>query len=295
MSKCVWRLMMLVLLSALLACKGGNQDEVKNVARQFMSSLQQQDISRMRIYYPTVDNIDIFYASDTALITQVIKEDDQVYRVEVMSFYLNDDSQVEKKAVSLFIRPDSENRPAHSKYHIFDSYGLCSWNSYPHAKFAIHTGCLMKSGQMTDQQLVYRLRVAKDLLFYFSKLMYQDLEQNVRITQTILTQADGNMAHGRALVENRSDYTLPDLRYIIVYYDSNNEIVAEDKGWITKTPIESGQTVSFDFIPYYVSLVNNADFRIDFDMDLILQFVMDDDIYSGNEYEDFITKKLIDI
>lgn len=148
---------------------------------------------------------------------------------------------------------------------------------------------------LTDQQAIYRLRVAKDLLFYFSKLMYLDLEENIRVTHTRILEKDKQQAHGSAVVENGSDYTLPDLKYIIVYYDDNDRKIGEQSGWVTQTPFESGKSVAFDFYTNYDEVAASADFKLDFDLDLIMQFVMEDDVYTGREYDEFVSKKLIDI
>lgn len=275
------------------ACAGKAKTEVAMSAREFMAAYKDQDIAQMRIYYPEIDNIDIFYASDTSFIEDIIKlNDGGDYQVNVVSVYLTDENKPEMQNIVLFMMPgDTDNTP----YRIVDSHGIASWKSYPHYKFAVQTGCITPDKDFTDQQAIYRLRVAKDLLFYFSKLMYQDLEENIRLTGTQFFEQGQQQAHGRALVENGSDYTLPDLKYVILYYDDDNRKIGEQSGWVTQSPLESGKTVAFEFITTFEKEAATADFRLDFDLDLIMEFVMDDDVYTGNEYEEFTSKKLIDI
>lgn len=275
------------------ACTGKTKTEVAESARGFMAAYKEQDIAQMRIYYPDIDNIDIFYASDTAFIEEVIPlSDSGDYQVDIVSVYMTEDNGPEMQHVTLFMTNTGQKQPA---YRITDSYGIASCKSYPHYKFAVQTGCLVPDSDLTDQQAIYRLRVAKDLLFYFSKLMYQDLEQNIRVTHTRILEQGKLNAHGSALVENSSDYTLPDLKYIIVYYDDNDRKVGEQSGWVTQAPFESGKTVSFEFFTTFDEAAATADFRLDFDLDLIMQFVMEDDVYTGREYDEFVSKKLIDI
>lgn len=275
------------------SCADEAKTKVANSAEEFMAAYHDQDIARMRVVYPGIDNIEIFYASDTSFIESITPlSSSGEYQVEVVSLYLNQENTPEIQNVTLFFVPvDNKEQP----FQISDSYGIASWSSYPHYNFAVQTGCMRSSNDLTDQQAMQRLRVAKDLLFYFSKLMYQDLEENIRLTQTTILEQKNQRAHGKAIVENQSDYTLPDLKYIIVYYDENDRKIGEEGGWVTQSPIESGQKIAFDFVTSFDKEAATADFKLDFDLNLIMEFVMGDDVYTGREYEEFVTKKLIDI
>lgn len=275
------------------SCSGGDKAKVEESTRSFMSAYKEQDIEQMRVYYPAIDNIEIFFASDTSFIEEVIPVNRSGdYQVNVTSIYMNEDNSPEMQHIILFLQPVDEQK---RDFRITDSQGIASWKSYPHYKFAVQTGCITPAADLTDQQAIYRLRVAKDLLFYFSKLMYLDLEDNIRVTHTRILEKDKQQAHGSAVVENGSDYTLPDLKYIIVYYDDNDRKIGEQSGWVTQTPFESGKSVTFDFYTNYDEVAATADFKLDFDLDLIMQFVMEDDVYTGREYDEFVSKKLIDI
>lgn len=282
------------LLFALIlqSCSQSNQNSVLNSTKQFLAALKAQDIAGMRVVYPDIDNLDIFYASDTAFIESITPLDSNGYRVDVVSFYLNEEKGLETQNIIFFFYPASVKS---SVYQIKDSYGVSSWTNYPHYKFALQTGCLASDAELSDQQAMYRLRVAKDLLFYFSKLMYQDLEEHVRIINPAVVMKNKLGASGEAVVENLSEYTLPDLRYKIIYYDDDDRKIAEDTGWVTQQPLESGQKVHFKFATSFDQNASTADFQLDFDLNLILEFVLHDDIYTGEEYKQFITKKLINI
>ena len=47
------------------SCSRGNQSKVESLASAFLSALQHQNVELMRIYYPDINNVEIFYACDT--------------------------------------------------------------------------------------------------------------------------------------------------------------------------------------------------------------------------------------
>ncbi|MGL4293509.1 MAG: hypothetical protein ACRCSQ_08035 [Bacteroidales bacterium] len=282
-----------LVLILIQSCADGSRNRVEEQAVEFMEAYRGQDIARMRLLYPAIDNIDVFVASDTSFVSHVIPMSREgEFQVEVVSIYMTENNTPEVQNVMLFFEPIDSKRKG---YRIYDSKGIASWNNYPHSQFAVETGCIDPRADMTDQQATYRLRVAKDLLFYFSKLMYKELEENIHLTQTHILDHQNQHAKGKAVVENASDYTLPDLKYVIVYYDDQDQKIGEEGGWVTQSPIESGQVVAFEFETSYDKQATTADFKLDFDLELILQFVLNDDIYNGSEYEAFVNKKLIDI
>lgn len=274
-------------------CSGGDKSKVEKSVQGFMNAYKEQNIEQMRVYYPTIDNIEIFYASDTSFIEEIVPiANTDNYEVKVASFYINEENNPEMQSLTFFIQPAKGQKHG---FRIVDSQGLGSWRSYPHYKFAVQTGCITPTMTLSDQQASQRLRVAKDLLFYFSKLMYHDLEANIRVKQTKILEQDKKKAHASVIVENTSDYTLPDLKYHIVYYDEKERKIGEESGWVTQEPFESGKAIEFEFYSNYDEATASADFKLDFDLDLIMQFVLEDDAYTGREYEEFIAEKLIDI
>lgn len=282
---------MMILLSLMFfACHTNRQTEAEDTARQFMAALKEQNLERMRDLYPGIQNIEIFYASDTSYIEKSTLLSEEVVQVDALSKYLNEEGNMESKHIVLLLMPIEKDR-----YEIIDSYGICSWENYPHAEFAVHTGCMSPDDKLTDQQAIKQLDVAKNLLFYYSKLLYKDLKENIRIVSSSITEQNAYEAKGVAYVENGSEYTLPDLRYIILYYDKEEQQIGEDKGWVTRDPLSSGETVTFNFMTKIVPEASNAVFQLDFDLDLILQFVMDDDIYTGEEYKQFTSVEKINI
>ena len=125
--------------------------------------------------------------------------------------------------------------------------------------------------------------------------IFHRMENNIIVTDKRLISKDLNHAMGCAIVINNTEFSLPDLKYVITYYDIDNKKVAEDSGWITQEPFASGDTLKFNFETNFNKKATDATFKLDFDLELILQFVMDDDIYTGDEYVAFISRKLPDI
>ena len=234
------------------SCSTSKENMAKTTASSFLVALQKQDMSGMRIYYPDIDNIEVFFACDTFVINHINPIDENGFQIKASNYYLNESKDIVVKEVILFIYPDdynaiSVNIKNNTGFYITDSYGLCSWKNYPHYEFARNTGCINDKLILSDQQAVHRLRVAKDLLFYFSKRMHNEMENNIIVTDKRLISKDLNHAMGCAIVINNTEFSLPDLKYVITYYDIDNKKVAEDSGWITQEPFASGDTLKFNF------------------------------------------------
>lgn len=290
--KQIGALTFLILTFLVVSCSNPDKEHIQATATDFMEALKNQDVQKMHELYPDITNIDIFYASDTSFLQTIELISKDVAQVNYVSQYLNEAGGMETRKVILFLKSDKDQP---NGYVIADSYGLCSWESYPHFPFAIHTGCIETDSDLTDQQAIAQLKIAKDLLFYYAKLLYQDLETNIRITSSTILEQDTQKASGRAVVANSSAYTLPDLRYVIVYYDEMNREIGNEGGWVTQEAFPSGQEISFDFVTNFDPDAATASFKLDFDLELILQFVMEDDVYSGNEYKDFVSKQMTDV
>lgn len=275
----------LCLLVGLTGCDS-NRRRAQASAQEFMKAYQEQDVERMRELYPKVDRIEIFYATDSSYLESVdpIEQSDE-YRVSFIGLCRVEGDSIETRRVALILRPADESNRA---YLIVDSEGVAAWDSYPTYAFALHTGCLAEGAALTDQQALDRLDTAQEMLFDFSTRLYDELEQNIRIMQVHVMGRDAGMVRARAVVSNDSDYTLPDLKYLIVYYDDKDAELASENGWVTQRELGSGESVTFDFLTSYNPAATSCDFKLDFDVDLIMDFVLNDDIYTGNEYAAFI-------
>ena len=142
----------LLLFSLLFfSCGQSKKTEAENTAMLFLQALKEQNLEKMRELYPGIDNIEIFYASDTAFIDKSTLLSDELILVNATSKYLNEEGKVETRHVGILLIPVVSN--ADDTYKIVDSYGICSWESYPHANFAVHTGCISPEDRLTDQQI----------------------------------------------------------------------------------------------------------------------------------------------
>ncbi|MDO5570054.1 MAG: hypothetical protein Q4F97_01125 [Bacteroidales bacterium] len=276
----------------LFSCKSDKQKRAETVTEDFLSALKTQDVEKMQQLYPSVLNIEIFFASDTSFIIDSYKLYDNGIQVSAESQYINENGAVEIRKILFFLYPDEENS---NGYLVKDSFGLCSFENYPHFKFAVNTGCISPDNPLTDQQAIKQLKIAKELLYIYARLMYNNLESNIKIVSSTISSRDQYGAQGFATVVNNSEFTLPDLKYIIIYYDDNNNEVYEDTGWVTQNSFEPGQTIGFDFKTKYTPQASNASFELDFDLELILDFVKEDNIYKGTEYKEYIENQLIKI
>ena len=279
----------MMIVGIALACSGctrGTEQQVRALSQQFMQAYKEQDLGVMRAIYPAVEHIDIFYASDSATVDAVDPvEHTAQYRVSVTSYVIDPGkAPVQRRVVLLFAPVDG----ASGTYQIIDSEGIAGWPDYPIFEFARRTGCFGHDLALTDQQAMKRLEVARQMLFAFSADMLDELTASIRIMQVHVLGRDAGMVRARAVVSNDSDYTLPDLRYAIVYYGEGDSELGKESGWVTQEAFGTGDTVSFDFLTHYNPAATSCDFRLDFDLELIMQFVMTDDVYTGDEYASFV-------
>ncbi|MEG1615880.1 MAG: hypothetical protein RR202_05100 [Bacteroidales bacterium] len=284
---------MFFLIVLLSACQKNGREDAEATAKEFLGALKEQDIGKMTALYPEVSNIEIFYASDTSYIEESFQLPKELIQVNAVSKYVNEEGEQETHMIVLFLQKPVGKYT--SSYVILDSFGLCSAESYPHYQFARNTGCITEEEQLTDQQSIRQLKIAKDLLFFYAKQLYQELEENVQIVRSTIQEQDSDQAKGHALVQNNSDYTLPDLRYIIVYYNDKDQEIGNEGGWVTQEALPSGKAIQFEFTTNFNQEAATAAFKLDFDLDLILQFVLEDDIYTGNEYHQYVSKEYVDI
>lgn len=287
----VYRGVGIIFVSLLLfACSREKEHKAEDVAIEFMSALKLQEFEKMRVIYPAVENIEIFYASDHFEVIGVEGLPGSVFQVNILSHYKNEEGVQEENLIELFIEKEREEQT--SNLIIFDSKGISSLESYPHYKFAVNTGCIDVETYLTDQQAHQKLLESKQMLFAYAKDLYIILEENVRVVSATITQHSSNRATGRAVISNESPFNLPILRYMIVYYDESSQIIHKDKGVVTNEPLLSGKSLVFDFVTQFDEKAANAAFKIEFDLDLILEFVMQDESYSGREYEEFENRNI---
>ena len=297
-SKCLKRYFIIALMFPMfISCVSKTESQARKTAENFLMALQEQDVEAMKVYYPDVQNIEVFFACDTFIIENVKPIAENGYKVKVQNYFLNEARDLIIKDVDLYIYPNdyqaiSVNIDNNTGYYVTDSYGLCSWKNYPHYDFALNTGCLKKNSVFTDQQAIKRLKIAKELLFYLSRKMHDNMEENIVVTNKKLLSKSLTQAHGCATIVNKSEFTLPDLKYIIQYFDIDNNKIAEEKGWVTKSNLHSGDSLQFSFVTNFQQKAIEASFKLDFDLELILQFVLNDNVYTGDEYYSFITSMI---
>ena len=69
-------------------------------------ALQEQDVEAMKVYYPDVQNIEVFFACDTFIIENVKPIAENGYKVKVQNYFLNEARDLIIKDVDLYIYPN---------------------------------------------------------------------------------------------------------------------------------------------------------------------------------------------
>ncbi len=276
-----------ILFSLMFAgCGYVKNSDPQPVLDEFMSAWKNEDVEKMISIYPDVSVMEIFYASDTAFIENIYQLNEGSFRAKVVNTYKNEKGKEEKKNLIFILKKQGKNNG--KSFLISDSYGFCCWSQYPYYTFANNTGCIPKSKNLSDKELYDQMVIARDLLFDTAKKLYLNLTDNIIIESTNISKHNNDTIKGYAEITNKSDYNLPELKYVIYFFDNNHKQIGTDSGWITKTNFDSGKKMRFSFITTKARGAKDASFEIDFDLALILDFVINDNGYSGAEYDEFV-------
>lgn len=252
--------------------------QVKTV--DFFAALKQKDEKKLTSIYPDFKKFDTYYKSDSAKITLVSSKND-VITVAVYNRFTNGYGKLSERDIYLFFEKDSAGR-----LKLFDSKGISGLDEKDEYLFGINTGCINKSMDTTDQQVLKALKKAK-LVMVDKKLdVYLELKKDIQVVNWNWESGYGGSASGKGIVKNGSTFSVPKLKYKITYKTSSGEPVTTDDGYISYDVMEGGDSKSFSFYTSYVGGARHASIDLEFDEDLILKYLSKKE-WTGKECNEY--------
>jgi hypothetical protein len=267
-----------------------DKEAVSVATNQLFSAVKDGNKSKIEAIYPESEDLPSYYKSDKIAIKEIKPLKHKEALVTVENEFTNGYGKTFTRDIKLYLKPDPSDS---KKYVVYDSEGFCGWdpeenNEY---KFALKTGCIDENQDVTDQQRTKRLEAAQAMLLEAFFEVYLDLKTKVTIKDWSWdTSYYGDSASGKGICVNNSTFSIPKPKYKIVYKDRNGNDITDDDGYITYDVLKPGQSKAFTFYTSYVGNATRASISVDFDEDMILEYIANKD-YTGNEYAEFLAKK----
>lgn len=259
----------------------------RGVVETFLKAWNRQDLPLMEELYPGLKTMDYFYTTDGAKIVRLVPRSATVTEVHCHSSRLEIPGREVGREITLVVCDSMPDAPQ-----IVDSYGLAAWEQYPYFPFARRTGCVPTSKVLSDITLSRRMEHARQMLFIYAQALYSRLGEDVRIVENTPVGGDGKHAEGVALVRNDSPFDLPELRYTIILYDDQQHELGRHQGHATQELLPAGGACAFCYTVELLPRATMMHFVLDFDVEMIVDYVMDYEAYSGTEYDDFCRREL---
>ena len=256
---------------------------------EFFSAVSENDTTKMWNLYPALKDYSIYYKSDECVIREKETKEltDEKVSVTVDNSFTNAFGKKFNQTITLFLKPNGDNKDT---YKIYDSKGIADYkNGNIFYTFSTKTGCIDKNADLTDQEIIQKLKIAQKMMtnYYFD--IYVKLQCLVFVTSSNWELGYGNSASGKIIVKNLSGFNLPNLKYKVKYYDSRGNEVTSDNGYVTYDMFMSGNSKSFTVYTSYVGNATKAKIDLDFDAEMILNYVANQD-YTGKEFEEYEKK-----
>lgn len=176
--------------------------------------------------------------------------------------------------IIIYTKPKDNKKPGDG-YVIYDSKGLCNLSDDPIYMFAKRKGYI-QGDTLTDQQISKKYSEASTAIISLSLKFYTYLTENVTIANWNWETSDYSYsASGRGVVKNNTQYTIPNVKYVVTYLKGNGTEVTQDDGYVTYDEIRPYGMKSFSFYTSYVGDASRAKIRLEFDNDFILKTVAD--------------------
>ena len=267
-----------------------DKEAVTSTTTQLFNAVKEGNKGKIEAFYPESANLSAYYKSDKITIKEIESLKHKEASVVVENEFTNGFGKTFTRDIKLYLKP-SPSDP--KKFIVYDSEGFCGWDSDEdnEYKFAIKTGCIVEDVDITDQQRSIKLKDARAMMLdaYFD--VYLELKLTVKIKDwSWETSYYGDSASGKGICVNNSTYTIPKPKYKIIYKDRRGNEITDDDGYITYDALKPGQSKAFTFYTSYVGNATQASISVEFDDDMILDYIANKD-YTGNEYEEYLAKK----
>lgn len=285
--KTIIRLTTIIIVSTLVFSCGKNKQLVQSesTVNKFFNAINKEDEDSMSVYFPEISTFDSYFKSDSIKIKNSKFLNDSLVLVSTTNYFTNGFGKQTIKDIELFVIPDSIGE--FSK--ISDSKGLTDFKENKLYSFATKTGCL----QPTDSTDVLKNEKFTAAYLFAYKLTLDkmiDFKLDVKVVDWSWKKGYGNSASGKAIVKNNSTFSIPNVKYEITYYDRSDNKITTDDGYVSYDALGAGDSKSFTFYTSYVGNASSASITLNFDEDLINDYVLQSE-YEGNEYSDYLAEK----
>lgn len=271
----------LLTATTFISCESSKlKKEAEVKAKEFFSVLKNGDEKKLAALYPDFEKFDTYYKSDSARINSTNEKND-VITVSVHNRFTNAYGKVTEKDISLMFKKDTTGQ-----LKMIDSKGLSSFDEKDEYIFGINTGCINKSSDTTDQQILKAIKKANAVMLDKAVDVYLELKSQIKVVSWSWESGYGGSASGKGIVRNSSTFSVPKLKYKITYKTSSGDPITSDDGYITYDVIDAGESKSFTFYTSYVGNATRASIDLTFDEDLIYKYLAKKE-WTGKECDEY--------
>jgi hypothetical protein len=254
--------------------------EAESKTSEFFFTLKNEDEKELAQLYPGFSKFEQYYKSDSGTIVSTIGANG-IITVTVDNRYTNKFGKLSEERICLYYMADSLGRAI-----LYDSKGLSDFDDNDDFNFGSKTGCIDKRTDTTDQQILRKLKKAKQVMLNKAVSVYLELKTNIRVISWSWESGFGGSASGKGIVRNNSTYSIPKLKYKVTYKDQLENAITSDDGYVTYDVLDAGESKSFTFYTSYIGGASRASIELLFDEDMIFKYLSKKD-WTGNECEEY--------
>jgi hypothetical protein len=264
-----------------LACRSDKaKKDAESKTRGFFLTLKSEDEKGLARLYPGFSKLEQYYKSDSGKIISTT-EANGVIKVTVDNRFTNKFGKSAEEKICLFYKVDSLERA-----NLYDSKGLSDFDDNDDFIFGSKTGCIDNRTDTTDQQIIKKLKKAKQLMVDKAISVYIELKTNIRVISWTWESGFGGSASGHGIVRNNSTYTVPKLNYKVTYKDRSGNVITTDDGFVTSDAFDANESKSFTFYTSYVGPATQASIELLFDDNMIFNYLSKKG-WTGNECDEY--------
>jgi len=264
-----------------LSCRSNKtKKEAESKAKEFFTLLRNGDAKGLTRLYPDFNKFEEYYKSDSGKIVSTI-EANGVIAVTVDNRFTNKFGKLSQETISLYYKVDSLRRAI-----LYDSKGLSDFDDNDDFNFGSKTGCINNRTDTTDQQIIKKLKKAKQVMLSKAVSVYVELKTDIRVTSWNWESGYGGSASGKAIVYNGAAFSIPKLKYKVTYKDLLGNTITSDDGYVTYNGLDARESKSFTFYTSYIGGALKASIELIFDDELIFKYLSKKD-WTGNECDEY--------
>ena len=254
--------------------------EAESKTKEFFLSLKSEDKKGLARLYPGFCRFEEYYKSDSGKIVSTTEANGMI-TVTVDNYFTNKFGKLSQERIFLYYKADSLGRAI-----LHDSKGLSAFDDNDEFNFGSKTGCIDNSMDTTDQQIIRKLKKAKQVMLDKAVSVYLELKTNIRVISWNWESGFGGSASGQGIVRNSSTYSIPKLKYKVTYKGQSGNIITSDDGYVAYDALDAGGSKSFTFYTSYIGGASQASIELLLDEDMIFKYLSKKD-WTGNECEEY--------